>query len=136
MWVLVEGAAESASLADIEAPGGGALARSSRPACPRAGESGRDSDAAWFGCLVPALSVTLMVNVNVQATVGWRVAGAPGGHGSGGQLTASADTAPAASITARPGTIFRSARLPRDPLPVPKLVAPAPKVNALPLLSA
>ena len=51
-------------------------------------------------------------------------------------LTDSADTAPAASITARPGTIFRSARLPRDPLPVPKLVAPAPKVNALPLLSA
>ena len=54
----------------------------------------------------------------------------------GGQLTASADTAPAASITAWPGTIFRSARLPRDPLPVPKPVAPAPNVNALPPLSA
>src|SRR6516165_10724095 len=52
------------------------------------------------------------------------------------QLTVSADTAPAASITAWPGTIFRSARLPRDPLPGPKLAAPALKVNALPPLSA
>ena len=60
----------------------------------------------------------------------------PAAMAPGGQLTASADTAPAASITARPGAIFRSARLPRDALPVPKLVAPAPKVNALPLLSA
>ena len=40
------------------------------------------------------------------------------------------------SITAWPGTIFRSARLPRDPLPAPKLVAPAANVNALPPLSA
>jgi len=54
----------------------------------------------------------------------------------GGQLTASADTAPAASITAWPGPIFRSARLPCDPLPVPKPAEPAPKVNALPPLSA
>ena len=55
---------------------------------------------------------------------------------SGGQFTVPVDTASAASITARPGTIFRSPRLPRDPLPVPKLVAPAAKVNALPPLSA
>ena len=55
---------------------------------------------------------------------------------AGGQFTVSVDTALAASITARPGTIFRSPRLPRDPLPVPKLVAPAANVNALPLLSA
>src|ERR1700678_3044949 len=34
---------------------------------------------------------------------------------------ASADTVPAASITAWPGTIFRSAQLPRAPLLVPKL---------------
>ena len=47
-----------------------------------------------------------------------------------GQVTLSADTAPAASITARPGTIFRSSRLPRDPLPVPKLAAPAAPLPA------
>ena len=58
------------------------------------------------------------------------------GDARGDQLTASADTAPAASITARPGTIFRSSRLPRDPLPEPKPAAPAPNVNALPPLSA
>src|SRR6185437_6559329 len=52
------------------------------------------------------------------------------------QLTGSADTASAASRTARPGTIFRSPRLVCDPLPVPKLLAPAVKVNALPVLSA
>jgi GntR family transcriptional regulator / MocR family aminotransferase len=39
-------------------------------------------------------------------------------------------------MTAWPGTIFRSARLVCDPLPVPKLVAPAVKLNALPVLSA
>jgi hypothetical protein len=33
-------------------------------------------------------------------------------------------------MTVWPGTIFRSARLPCDPLPVPKLAAPAVKVNA------
>jgi hypothetical protein len=53
-----------------------------------------------------------------------------------GQLSASADTASAASRTARPGTIFRSARPPCDPLPTPKLTAPALKVNALPVESA
>jgi hypothetical protein len=53
-----------------------------------------------------------------------------------GQLTGSADTASAASMTAWPGTIFRSARLVCDPLPVPKLVAPAVKVNASPLVLA
>ena len=52
------------------------------------------------------------------------------------QLTGSADTASLASRTAWPGTIFRSPRLPCDPLPVPKLVAPAVKANALPVLSA
>src|SRR5262249_5829403 len=62
--------------------------------------------------------------------------GAPGGPRSSGQVTASAETAPAASITARPGTIFRSARVPRDPLPVPKLAAPAPQANAVPPLAA
>src|SRR5580658_1226969 len=55
---------------------------------------------------------------------------------AGRQLTASADTASAASRTAWPGTIFRSPRLVCDPLPVPKLVAPAVKVNALPVVSA
>ena len=52
------------------------------------------------------------------------------------QLTGAADMASAASRTAWPGTIFRSPRLVCDPLPVPKLVAPAVKVNALPVLSA
>src|SRR5512143_359826 len=55
---------------------------------------------------------------------------------AGRHCTVSVDTALAASITAEPGTIFRSARLPRDPLPAPKLVAPAANVNALPPLSA
>jgi hypothetical protein len=56
---------------------------------------------------------------------------------AGGQFTVSVDTVLAASITARPGTIFRSPRLPpRDPLPVPKLVVPAANVNASPPLSA
>jgi len=54
----------------------------------------------------------------------------------GRQLTGSADTASAASRTARPGTIFRPPRLVCDPLPVPKLVAPAVKVNALPVVLA
>jgi hypothetical protein len=46
------------------------------------------------------------------------------------------NTALAASITALPGTIFRPPRLPSDPLPVPKLVAPALKVNASPAVLA
>jgi len=55
---------------------------------------------------------------------------------AGCQLTGSVDTASAASMTAWPGTIFRSARLPSDPLPAPKLVAPALKVNASPVVLA
>src|ERR1700677_4519092 len=55
---------------------------------------------------------------------------------TGRQLTGSVDTALAASRTARPGTIFRPPRLVCDPLPVPKLVAPAVKVKALPVVSA
>src|SRR5580693_2587633 len=54
---------------------------------------------------------------------------------AGRQLTGSVDTASAASRTAWPGTIFRSPRLVCDPLPMPKLVAPAVKVNALPLVA-
>jgi hypothetical protein len=114
----------------------------------------------------PALSVTLMVKVNVPAAAGvpprwppvritpsgsWPAATVQvngptppevkklmerGGPQPGRQFTVSVDTASAASITARPGTIFRSARLPRDPLPAPKLVAPAANVNAFPPLSA
>jgi hypothetical protein len=56
------------------------------------------------------------------------------GEAAAGQLTVSADAVPAADITARPGAILRSARLPRDSLPGPKLVAPAGNVYAFPLL--